>query len=91
MCGINSRNSYMMVIREQDTNVFYVCPNRAHFSKLDFKKEQKENILHYYSEEHAVKDGWLKTNDLSFCHPNLPYVWVCPKCARKAKRRKYVE
>ena len=52
-------------------------------SKNCKSSDDNESIPYFYSEEHALDSGWLKTLDPLWCPPNKPYVWVCPECIKR--------
>ncbi len=47
--------------------------------------DPEEIIITYYSEQHAIDDGWKKTKDIDWCPPDQPYIWVCPECAKEVE------
>lgn len=39
----------------------------------------------YYSYKHAQDDGWICTDHIQYCPPDVESVWICPECAKKQK------
>ena len=75
-----------MVIQSRHGKTFHLCPSRIHW--LNPEDDIKEEVIPtFYSEQNAMKEGWVKTDHIKYCPPDRDFVWVCPECANKENWR----
>lgn len=78
------------MMRYRDGNMMHhvtciTCPIEPLFDEN--KPPEFEEFDIYYSELHAIDNGWVKTNSKRFCYPGKDFGWVCPDCAKKEQWR----
>ena len=76
--ALNFNRPNAMIIKSGKERTFHFCPDRN--CRCD---NEDEGITTFYSEEHAIDAGWVKTNTRTFCPCDVDYVWVCPDCWKK--------
>lgn len=67
------RNS--MIVKHGSENLeHFICPC------LDCKPDPDEEMPVFYSYQHAIDFGWIKTKECKYCEPGKQFVFVCPQC-----------